>query len=83
MNEEDLWQLQMECTRFFQNNPYSMETVEGISLRLGRKMEILDPVLGRLVSLSILEKTGNGSRSIYRYIEPSYSGDLDVQWNIN
>ncbi|TNJ65860.1 hypothetical protein FE784_13140 [Paenibacillus hemerocallicola] len=83
MNEEDLWQLQMECTRFFQNNPYSMETVEGISLRLGRKTEILDPVLGRLVSLSILEKTGNGSRSIYRYIEPSYSGDLEVQWNIN
>ncbi|MDF2719724.1 MAG: hypothetical protein K0R28_6649 [Paenibacillus sp.] len=83
MNEEDLWQLQMECTRFFQNNPYSMETVEGISLRLGRKTEHLDPVLGRLVSLAILEKTDSGSRSIYRYIEPSYSGDMDVQWNVN
>ncbi|MEF3306621.1 hypothetical protein [Paenibacillus sp. GYB003] len=81
MNEEDLWQLQMECTRFFQDNPYSMETAEGISLRLGRKTEHLDPVLGRLVSLAILERTGNGSRSIYRYIEPSFSDNLEVQWN--
>lgn len=81
MDEDDLWQLQMECTRFFQNNPYSMETAEGISLRLGRKTEHLDPVLGRLVSLSIVEKTGNGPRSIYRYIEPVYSGDMDIQWN--
>ncbi|RKN65152.1 hypothetical protein [Paenibacillus ginsengarvi] len=82
MTEEDTWQLQMECTRFFQNNPYSIETAEGISLRLGRKTEHLDPVLCRLVSLAILEKTGNGSRSIYRYIEPHYSEDLDVQWNV-
>ncbi|MEF3313689.1 hypothetical protein PV433_32885 [Paenibacillus sp. GYB004] len=83
MTEEEAWLLQMECTRFFQNNPYSMETAEGISLRLGRKVEHLSPVLGRLVMLSILEKVGNGSRSIYRYIEPNFNGDMDVQWNIN
>lgn len=80
MTEKDLWQLQMECTRYFQNNPYSMETAEGISIRLGRKPEHLDSVLVRLVSLSIVEKVGNGSRSIYRYIEPDVSGEMDVQW---
>ncbi len=62
--------LQIECTMFFQENPYTFETLDGLSIRLGRNQEDLRPVLENLVSNSILEIIGTGERAIYRYIQP-------------
>ncbi|WP_174729049.1 hypothetical protein [Mesobacillus harenae] len=68
--------LQMECTLFFQENPYMFETLDGIALRLGRKREDIDPVVKQLVSNSLLEKIGDGDQAIYRYIQPDTSSGL-------
>jgi hypothetical protein len=62
--------LQIECTLFFQENPYTFETLEGLAVRLGRNLEDLRPVLDNLVESSILEVIGSGAQSIYRYIQP-------------
>lgn len=62
--------LQIECTLFFQENPYTFETLEGLAVRLGRNLEDLRPVLDNLVESSILEVIGSGTQSIYRYIQP-------------
>jgi hypothetical protein len=80
MTEESILKLQVECVIFFQNNPYALESIEGISLRLGRNVEHLEAIVLRLVSLSILEKIGNGPRSIYRYIPPVTMDETDLQW---
>lgn len=70
LREEYMIPLQMECTLFFQMNPYSYESAEGLAMRLGRKSEHLLPVLERLVTLAILKQTGEGERSIYCYNQP-------------
>jgi hypothetical protein len=80
MNEEHVLKLQVECVMFFQNNPYTLESIEGLSLRLGRSAEHLESILHRLVSLSILERIGGGSRSIYRYLQPNMMDESDLQW---
>lgn len=66
--------LQVECTMFFQENPYTYETLEGLAVRIGRKPEELGPVLERLVENSILEVIGAGQQAIYRYIQPAFMG---------
>ncbi len=62
--------LHVECTVFFQENPYTFETIEGIAIRLGRHSEDLRPVLDQLVAGEILEIIGDGQQSIYRYVQP-------------
>ncbi|WP_231705824.1 hypothetical protein [Effusibacillus lacus] len=49
-------------------------------MRLGRKREHIEPVLQHLVSLSILEKIGEGEQAIYRYIQPEITSELDTSW---
>ncbi|MGF2617874.1 hypothetical protein FZC84_12595 [Rossellomorea vietnamensis] len=74
--------LQVECTMFFQENPYTFETVNGISIRIGRRVEDLLPVLGALVESMILERVGSGESAIYRYIQPTWSGlNEESLWN--
>jgi hypothetical protein len=80
MKEEIVLKLQVECVMFFYNNPYALESIEGLSQRLGREAELLEDILHRLVSLAILERIGNGPRSIYRYIPPISMDDKDLQW---
>lgn len=72
--------LQMECTLFFQENPYAFETVDGLALRLGRKVEHLVPVLKYLVSTSILEEITNGDNPIYHYVQPDIYQDEHLSW---
>jgi hypothetical protein len=67
--EQDLM-LQTECTLFFEENPYALETVEGLANRLGRKIEHIQPVLERLVQLSILSQVGVQKHVLYRYSQP-------------
>jgi hypothetical protein len=64
--------LQIECTLFFQENPYTFETLDGIALRLGRHREDIRIVIEHLISISILEIIGEGEHAIYRYIQPDY-----------
>jgi hypothetical protein len=73
--------LQVECTYFFEENPYAMETIESLALRLGRPVESLEPILNNLVSLTILIRVGEGSQSIYRYNHPVVIKEkLGEQW---
>lgn len=73
--------LQVECTMFFQENPYTYETLDGLAIRIGRKPEELSPVLEILVESSILEVIGVGQQAIYRYIQPSIMGIKEgVAW---
>ncbi|QOY36678.1 hypothetical protein AWH56_003110 [Anaerobacillus isosaccharinicus] len=68
--EYHLSPLQVECTMFFQENPYAYETVQGLEIRLGRKAEDLSVVLSQLVDSMILEIIGTGESAIYRYVQP-------------
>ena len=76
MKENDLLTLRIECTLFFQGNPYALETEEGLALRTGRKVEHLKPVLNELVNSSILERLGEGDQAIYRYAEPYFNDGM-------
>ncbi len=64
--------LQMELTMFFQENPYTYETVNGLAIRLGRHSDDLQPIIQQLVNNMILEVIGTGERAIYRYIQPDH-----------
>ena len=62
--------LQVECTLFFQENPYTYETLKGLANRLGRNADDLVGALDLLVSSLVLEVIGSGETAIYRYIQP-------------
>jgi hypothetical protein len=62
--------LQVECTYFFEENPFALETGESLAMRLGRSVDDLIPVLERLVELSVLSRIGSGAQSVYRYNRP-------------
>lgn len=81
MDKNNMLSLRMECTLFFQENPYTFETAEGLALRLGRKREHIEPILQHLVSLSILEKIGEGDRAIYRYNQPVVKSEVVIGWD--
>lgn len=74
--------LQIECTLFFQENPYTYETLEGLSIRLGRNIEDIRPILEILVENTILEVIGSGQHAIYRYVQPVFI-DINegLSWN--
>ncbi|MFC4768034.1 hypothetical protein [Effusibacillus consociatus] len=80
MDKTNMLPLQMECTLFFQENPYTLETLAGLALRLGRKPEDIRPALQHLVSLSILEEIGEGERAIYRYNHPVVTSEVGIVW---
>jgi hypothetical protein len=73
--------LKVECTLFFQENPYTLETLDGLAARLGRKTSDLSLILEHLVTVSILEKIGEGENAIYRYVQPdSLQIQSDIAW---
>lgn len=67
----DNMKLRIECTVFFERNPFAFETLASLSMRLGRSETVLEPVLNELTSFSILEKLGDGKNSIYKYVQPT------------
>ncbi|MEB1807279.1 MAG: hypothetical protein LPK26_08245 [Bacillaceae bacterium] len=71
--------LQVEITIFFQENPYTFETINGLALRLGRKSEDLHFILQQLVDNRILEVIGTGENTIYRYIQPNLIDCFEVE----
>ena len=73
--------LHVECTYFFEENPYALETKYSLAERLGRSADDLEPVLDRLVTLTVLTKTGEGDFTIYRYQQPYTIQDkLGTAW---
>jgi hypothetical protein len=64
-------QLQVECTMAFQKNPYTVETIDGLSTRLEQNPEDLCLILEQLVANAIVEIIGKGYNTIYRYIQPA------------
>ncbi|WP_138495397.1 hypothetical protein [Paenibacillus pinistramenti] len=77
--ERNQLMLQMECTLFFESNPYAYQTIEGLSVRLGRSADQLDQVLNRLVEMSILSRVGDGARAIYYFNIPYHV--TEAEWS--
>lgn len=80
MNAAKLLLIQTECTLFFEENRFAIETERGLAMRLGRKAEDLAIVLEMLTAKSILQKSGEGEFTYYRYQLPKHSEEL-VSWN--
>lgn len=78
MSQAKLLSLQAECLLFFEQNPYTIENEEGISIRLGRNLQDLSSVLERLTELSILQRMGEGEEAYYRYNLPEVMGDVSI-----
>ncbi|WP_217596336.1 hypothetical protein [Cohnella sp. GbtcB17] len=79
MNEtQDDMSLQLECTLFFERNPYALETVRGLAKKLGRSELALEAVVERMSRLLILERIGEGERAIYTYHAPAVRQELDL-----
>ncbi|GAE33049.1 hypothetical protein [Halalkalibacter akibai] len=73
--------LQVECTLFFQENPYTYETIKGLATRLGRNKEDLSEVLDLLVANMVIEQVGTGEHAIYHYIQPVTIGfEKEESW---
>lgn len=70
MDEQNKLTIALECTAFFQQNPYTLETADGIALRIGRKLADIEPVLRNMTSRGFLQQDGEGSHAIYSYILP-------------
>ncbi|CAM4233555.1 hypothetical protein [Saccharibacillus endophyticus] len=78
ISDQELLKLQMECTVFFENNPYAYETARGLAKKLGRGVEPLAIVLNRLAAISILEKRGEGNMAIYSYKTPYTQNEVEI-----
>lgn len=78
MSQAKLLSLQAECLLFFEQNPYTIENEEGLSIRLGRNLQDLSSVLERLTELSILQRMGEGEEAYYRYNLPEVMGDVSI-----
>ncbi|WP_337190080.1 MULTISPECIES: hypothetical protein [Saccharibacillus] len=78
IGDKEIFMLQVECTLFFEKNPYAYQTTTGLSMRLGRTAEVLEPVLERLIEVFVLEKVGSGSRALYRYVAPYVAEDIEL-----
>ncbi len=63
--------LQIKCTLYFQENSYTVETLDGIASKLGGSLEEIKTAVDYLSSVSILETIGEGENASYRYIQPS------------
>jgi|GEM_PF-1058270 len=72
--------LQIECTLFFQENPYTYENIDGLMLRLGREKADLEPVLNNLVKAKILNVIGEGNGAIYCYNHPDQLQVREMIW---
>ncbi|WP_245843932.1 hypothetical protein [Oceanobacillus rekensis] len=82
MVNKELIPLQMECTMLFQSNPYMIESPEGISIRLGRKVEDILPIIDLLLKQGILQLLGDEASPLYRYQEPRVIQDIDLSGEV-
>lgn len=78
---QNMLSLKLECMMYFENNSFAYETVDGLSMRLGRKATDLEQILLHLVSLQILTVVGEGKSAVYHYNQPHLSSEVDLSWN--
>ncbi|WP_100400299.1 hypothetical protein [Bacillus sp. FJAT-44742] len=83
MEKNELLSMQLECTMLFQSNPYMVETVEGLEIRLGRNKEELEPVIDSLLKQEIIQKIGDDSLPLFRYKEPAVTIEIDLTSELN
>lgn len=60
--------LAAEITLFFERNPFTVETAEGLARKLGRRSEHVRPVLDRLAERHLIQRDRNSR--LYSYIPP-------------
>ncbi|MFC5711405.1 hypothetical protein ACFPU1_01280 [Thalassorhabdus alkalitolerans] len=83
MKKNELLSMQLECTMLFQSNPYMVETVEGLEIRLGRNKKDLEPVIDSLLKQEIIQKIGDDSLPLFRYKEPVVTTEIDLTSELN
>lgn len=66
-------ELQLACTRYFQQHPHALDSLDELKLRLDCRPELLVVVLERLVSLQIVEQLEQGKGPVYRYKLPQFT----------
>ena len=79
-SERQELELQMECTKYFQEHPHVLQSCEELVLHFGSSVDLLEHVLNRLVSLQILEMFEHGPRSVYRYKLPKLTIREGLPW---
>jgi hypothetical protein len=68
----DCAMIKIEILAFFLANPHTRDTLSGFSRRLFINHHLIHEAMEELVSLGIVEKSGNSDKSIYR-LKISYS----------
>lgn len=68
----DCAMIKIEILAFFLANPHTRDTLSGFSRRLFINHHLIDEAMEDLVSLGIVERSGNSDKSIYR-LKISYS----------
>jgi hypothetical protein len=66
-------ELQLACTRYFQEHSHASATLDELKLWLDCRTELLEVVLERLVSLEIVEQLEQGKGPVYRYKLPQFT----------
>lgn len=62
--------VRLEVMLYFQRNPFARETVESLSIRLGRPTNLIRDAVERLTEQTVLEGRTVGQQIIFRYKRP-------------
>lgn len=68
--DEAIMKITIELTSFFSSNPFTLDTCAGIARRMGRDVNLVREALEVFVAKKVLEKTGQGPDTIYKYLPP-------------
>lgn len=79
MPRHALLPLQLECTLFFQSNPYRTESLEDLAIILKTTKETLLPALTILEEQGIIMNLGDVAGPIYRYKEPAIVTEFTIE----
>jgi hypothetical protein len=79
MARHALLPLQLECTLFFQSNPYRTESIDDLAELLDTDKELLIPALDILTKQGIIVNIGDEVNPVYRYNEPFIVTDIDTK----
>jgi len=75
--KEGTSEVRVEILRFFAANPYTVDTAEGISTKIGYGDSIVSAELERLVRIGILRVEESGGKPVYSYVKPSTPSTKD------
>ncbi len=58
----------LDLINFFFSNPYTIDTVDGLALRVGRRVEGIEKAVEELSEVGILEKRVQGELVLYAFV---------------